>query len=504
MRPARFFTAAALLVLGLGLPPAARAETEHQWGSIILEGQKIGWFHAVRETQGEGDAATVRSSEEMTMKFQRMGIPLEITQKGEALEDARGRVLSFSVDQDMAGSVNRYTGRTEGDEVAIKTASGTVRKPYPAGALGQDFINQDMLRMGLRKGLVHSWKTFDKDRGAEAFDMKVEILDEKEEGGRKLWLAKMTMSHLPGMPVMSWIDAKGEFEKLEMPLGGIGTIEIVRSTEEEAKAAFSGRELFVQTLITPSRAIPDPTSYASAAYTLSWKFEGMIDLPQDALQQVVKDGDKSARVTVRVPPPPPAADRFKALPPSGIDPVYLKPAGMIESDDPLIVKMAQGIKGTDSDPLLLAQRLQRAVYLKIRKKNLTKAFASAAETARTLEGDCTEHAMLAAALARAMGLPSRVVCGVAYLPPAEAGDAKGVFGFHMWAEVMIAPDVWWPVDGALNRYDVTHIALVKSAMEGVSPENQISLALIPLIGSMKIEVLELEKKQAPQAPNVQH
>jgi hypothetical protein len=467
-----------------------QAAPDGEWGIVSLEGQKIGWFHTTRDQQGEGEARTVRSTEEMLMKFQRMGMTVEIRQKGEMVENGAGRVLEISVEQDMAGSVNKFTGKTEGDEVILQNAMGTQRLPYPKGALGQDFITQDMIRMGMKKGFKHDWIAFDKDRGAGSFTMGMEILEEKEEHGKKLFLVKMLMSHIPGVPVTAWMDEKGEFDRMTMPMGGIGTIEIIRSTEEEAKNAFAGRELFVSTLITPSRAIPNPTSYASATYKLTWKVDGVVDLPQDALQQVVMEGTKTAKVTVRVEPPPPAADRFKTLPPGGVDPIYLQPASLIESKDPLIIEMARGIKGNDSDPLLLAQRLQKAVYLKIHKKNLSKAFASAAQTARSLEGDCTEHAVLAVALARAMGLPSRVVCGVAYLPEGP----KGIFGFHMWAEVMIAPDVWWPVDGALNRYDVTHIAMVKSAMDGVSPENEISLSLIPVVGSMEIEVLELQKK----------
>ena len=41
--------------------------------------------------------------------------------------------------------------------------------------------------------------------------------------------------------------------------------------------------------------------------------------------------------------------------------------------------------------------------------------ATAAEVARSREGDCTEHAVLLAALARARGIPARVAMGLVYV-----------------------------------------------------------------------------------------
>ena len=71
------------------------------------------------------------------------------------------------------------------------------------------------------------------------------------------------------------------------------------------------------------------------------------------------------------------------------------------------------------------------------------AFASAAETVRSLEGDCSEHAVLCAAMARAAGMPSRVVSGLVYLPPGGGlGGERGVFGYHLWAEALVGPDAW--------------------------------------------------------------
>ena len=66
------------------------------------------------------------------------------------------------------------------------------------------------------------------------------------------------------------------------------------------------------------------------------------------------------------------------------------------------------------------------------------------EVARSLEGDCTEHAVLLAALCRARKIPARVAFGLVYYPP-----QKG-FAYHMWNEVWIA-DRWIPLDATLGH-----------------------------------------------------
>ncbi len=83
-----------------------------------------------------------------------------------------------------------------------------------------------------------------------------------------------------------------------------------------------------------------------------------------------------------------------------------------------------------SDPWQTALKLEQFVNNYIKKKNFSQAFASAAEVLETREGDCTEHAVLLAALCRAL----------AYSP---GGDRPSVyattqeFGYHMWTEAYI-------------------------------------------------------------------
>lgn len=74
--------------------------------------------------------------------------------------------------------------------------------------------------------------------------------------------------------------------------------------------------------------------------------------------------------------------------------------------------------------------LTRFVEGFIQKKNLSRGLDVASVVATRREGDCTEHAVLLTALARARGVPARVVTGVVLLSGEDGAHAFG----HAWVE----------------------------------------------------------------------
>ena len=173
--------------------------------------------------------------------------------------------------------------------------------------------------------------------------------------------------------------------------------------------------------------------------------------------------------------------------------------------------------GEEKNPVLAAHRIERFVRSYITKKDLNIGFASAEETAKSREGDCTEHAVLCAALGRVVGLPTRCVVGFGYIPPgvdqptiAKGVDPNtGIFGFHMWAEAWIEPDKWVPMDAALDGFDVGHIAITKSALEEVNPIVDLNTPVFQLMKSLKIEIVKTVRKKdmpkpTPPLPHRRH
>jgi transglutaminase-like putative cysteine protease len=92
----------------------------------------------------------------------------------------------------------------------------------------------------------------------------------------------------------------------------------------------------------------------------------------------------------------------------------------------------------------------------IDNKNLSVGYATALETVKSRQGDCTEHAVLAAAMCRAVGIPAQVVAGVAYVK--QLGPKTDVFVPHAWFRVFL-DGKWIDYDAALKAYDAGHITM---------------------------------------------
>jgi transglutaminase-like putative cysteine protease len=90
-------------------------------------------------------------------------------------------------------------------------------------------------------------------------------------------------------------------------------------------------------------------------------------------------------------------------------------------------------------------------------------------------GDCNEHAMLFAALARAAGIPARVEAGLVYL--------QGKFYYHAWNLLFLGR--WVTADALFGQLpaDATHLRLATGSM-------QQQVDLVGVIGNITIEILD--------------
>jgi transglutaminase-like putative cysteine protease len=175
----------------------------------------------------------------------------------------------------------------------------------------------------------------------------------------------------------------------------------------------------------------------------------------------------------------------QTLGPGPADPgaaAYLAPEAFLESDDPAVLAEARAaVRGVDGAHAR-AERLTRHVNGILDKKP-TVSLPSAREVLRTKIGDCNEHTALYVAMARALGIPSRIAVGLTFV--------RGAFYYHAWPEVYIDTGgrrgYWLPVDPTLNQFpaDATHLRLARGGLDRQA-------AILPLIGHMKIDVLDVE------------
>ncbi len=157
------------------------------------------------------------------------------------------------------------------------------------------------------------------------------------------------------------------------------------------------------------------------------------------------------------------------------DSQWLAATMFIQTADSAIVNKANEIVGTEPDALMAALKINDWVYRTINKQ-FTISIPSAVEVLHTLEGDCNEHTTLYTALARAVGIPTRMCIGMVY--------ANDGFYYHAWPEVFVGE--WTPMDPTFGQpeVDATHIKLLEGDLE-----QQYELGRI--IGKVQLEVLEL-------------
>jgi hypothetical protein len=134
----------------------------------------------------------------------------------------------------------------------------------------------------------------------------------------------------------------------------------------------------------------------------------------------------------------------------------LKPTAWMQSDHPKLRAIAEPVARlnvSDTRKMQLLLELARPYLVHI-------DFAghySALETLSRRSGDCTEAAVLLAALGRSAGIPTRVVNGVVYSRESYHGVANA-FLPHSWTLAYV-DGRWRSFDLALDLFDSTHIAL---------------------------------------------
>ena len=133
---------------------------------------------------------------------------------------------------------------------------------------------------------------------------------------------------------------------------------------------------------------------------------------------------------------------------------YLKATPEFAADKKEVIDQARAIAGDDRDAWSVAQKLADWTHKNLEWKYVVSA--DAVQTLATREADCSEFSELFVGMARSLGLPARMVSGLAY--------SGGSFGGHAWVEVWIGK--WIELDPTWGTWfvDATHIRNAGNAL----------------------------------------
>jgi transglutaminase-like putative cysteine protease len=168
----------------------------------------------------------------------------------------------------------------------------------------------------------------------------------------------------------------------------------------------------------------------------------------------------------------------------------IKPTRYLQSDNEQVIELARRAIGGTKDAAEAARKIEEFVAGYIENRSLSVGYATAAEVADSRQGDCSEFAVLTAAMCRAVGIPAQVVAGVAYVD--DFAGHQG-FGGHAWTQVYIGGK-WIGLDASFKGagrggYDAGHIAL---AVGNGEPADLFNMA--PTLGQFKIDKVIVNRR----------
>ena len=235
----------------------------------------------------------------------------------------------------------------------------------------------------------------------------------------------------------------------------MGGIVIYRTTEEKAKAPGGPVkfDLILDTVVKVSRQIPNPEQTRHVKYRLTLDGADPAEIiPNDRARPSSPDAGRARPPSLGQERPARRTAHPRRRRPTR---EYLRPNALVTSEDIRVRSLAATRDpATSSTPGRRPCGSTTGSTRTSGPKNFKVAFASANAVARNLSGDCTEHAVLAAAMHRAVGIPSRVVVGLIYVDELEG------FGYHMWNEVFVNHR-WVAIDPSWDQstVDAVHIKL---------------------------------------------
>ena len=393
---------------------------------------------------------------------------------------------------DMRGTV-----RDDELEIVVKSQQMVTRKSLPwdgrvLGLYGQEKIFQERK---VTPGDKFSFTMFE-PMISNYVTNRVTVKDYEEVRTRKGKQRLLRIEEVPDkvagdngsvqLPTLIvWLDkdlraARSEFE---MPV--LGKLVLERGSQREATAGVVGaaRDILVNATVPLNQKIPHANETRAAVYRITVKGD------EDAASTFVSDQRQWSEnvqgntfdLHVRASNGPTEIARSGKA-----QSQYLETCHFINGDDSEVKRLSRSAVGQESNTWLKAKRIERWVH-----DHMTVSFSEelcpASNVARNLRGDCRQHSMLAAAMCRAAGIPSRTAVGLVY-----AEDPKPIMAFHMWTEVFVDGH-WLAIDATRGQGHVgaTHLKITDSSWH-----NEVSLApLLPVlrvVGKLTIKVLRVD------------
>jgi hypothetical protein len=453
--------------LAAGEAPYARPR--ESWMNIFQNQRRIGFSHTRLVPNAEG----YELKEDVVMRINTMGMVQEIRLRTQAGLRSDLSLERFKFDLSSGRFQFTAEGKPAGGVLSIHTETAGHRRHVEVPVKSKVYLAATLLDRlqgeSLKPGDRYTFEVFDPASMALAAVQAEVIGRETIHLTEESVPATRISMGLRGMTQTAWISDSGELLRERGLLG----LRLEKTTAAEAlrdRGAAASEDLAQAAAVIPNREIKAP----QALETLRVRIGG---IRTDGLQ--LKGGRQSFSdgvLSVRREDLTELAAQAAEPPLSALERAYLKPEALIQSDHERIRSLVRSILGETPPATSLAKcRLLMDWIQRHIEKRPVLSMPDALATLENRMGDCNEHAMLFAAMARAAGIPARVEAGLVYL--------KGRFYYHAWNLLFLGR--WVTADALFGQLpaDATHLRLVTGSLQ-----QQVDLAGV--VGNITLEILD--------------
>ena len=494
-----------LILSLLGSEPVSAGDSDLEaWYVIAFDDQPIG-YEQVRIVKPVPDAATpvsnvtaadgneVKCFRRTELQFTRMGQDLTVRASLQTQQSSSGVLSQFSLHRtDGKGTRLERMGQRipNSDHFVIQEKVSATRREYQmllAPGTFSPILTTWLPNLNLTQTRRVTVPVFFPETAAIA-NLNIEQQTDRRlrmSDGPSLNTRRVVFSpdNSPTSVTTFYIDESDTVVRQERPILG-GTLSLERSTAERALSAASVRSLDLEaaTMIPIDRLLSASADQKKLVLDLTVKDTIPVQVPETDFQKVQVINPSTTRITLTRPEQKRIRNTSQT---ARVHQPAIKSTRWMPLEDTNLQRLAAIAAGGQTDVLEVCQRLEKFVNSKLQRSAFSTGMLTADEVARTLKGDCTEHAVFLAALMRIHHIPSRIAIGLVH--------TTKQYGFvgHAWTEALVDGQ-WLPFDSVMSSEGgrVTHIKLADSELpDDMTSGIALFLPVLEITGHAEIQVI---------------
>ena len=498
-----------------------QANTTDQWYLILFEDKRVGYERITEAraveidnvpsegnsnaSQGKATAAAtpsgnmaaqIRRTRDTRLNLKRFGTDLSVSAFQETLESQQGLIIEWSLRRSAAdgGSVER-SGRWLSEDAVYEVSelAQATRRTYRMATSPQarSSVMTAWIPTALSNNQVQdSFAVLFPETAAVVEVQAKQRADQliRIQNGKSISVRRIEFWPVidPTRKTTLYVDDSNIVVRSEQPL--LGSTLVMEKCDAATALGTGGMESLdvdLASVVPVDRPISNPEQRQETKLRMTVPSPGQLQLPESNHQKVQRNAANQLTVSLTKPRPEindqPASRQTPHSPPSR----YLKSTQLLDTGDYEVQRLARSAAGISSEPAEICRQMTRYLAANLKRSAFSTTLIAASQTAKQMRGDCTEHAILLAAMMRCYQVPSRVAVGLVY--------HERVSGFvaHMWTEAYVQGK-WLPFDSTMGSSAAAPIiikVLDSDLAEEASANAVIFLPMLDIIGRARITVL---------------